>query len=54
MGPGDRFQFDVFRGLAVGIGHERWPYTHSITITFLCFRVFLGLGASYIDPDYKH
>lgn len=53
MGPGDRFQVSVFRGLGFGVSYERWPYTHSITATVLCFRVFIGLGSSYIDDDYR-
>lgn len=53
MGPGDRFQLSVFRGLGLCASYERWPYTHSITLTVLCFHVFIGLGSSYIDDDYK-
>lgn len=54
MGPGDRVQFDVFRGIAFGIRYDRWPYTRSITLTFLCFSIFVGLGSAYTDPDYKY
>lgn len=53
MGPGDRFQVQVFTGLALGISYNRWPYQHSFTLTFLCFSVFVGLGSAYTDPDYR-
>lgn len=54
MGPGDRFQVNLFPGIMFGAIYSRWPYTHSITINVLCFSFFLGLGKSYIDPDYEH
>lgn len=53
MGPGNRFQLTIFRGLGLCVGYERWPYTHSFIVTVLCFQVFIGLGSSYIDDDYK-
>lgn len=53
MGPGDRFQVRVFPGIMFGVKWFRWPYQRSITLEFLCFSVFLGLGKPYTDPDYQ-
>lgn len=52
MGPGDRFQVSLFKGVMFGIQYNRWPYRHSFTVGFLCFNIFIGLGPSYIDEDF--
>lgn len=53
MGPGDRFQFRVFKGVAFGVRFDRWPYKYSFDIDFLCFSVFIGLGPDYLDPEFQ-
>ena len=53
MGPGDRIKFEITPGWQLGIYYLRWPYTHTIGINLLKFRVELGFGPSYIDDNYK-
>lgn len=54
MGPGDRVKFDIIPGWQVGIYFLRWPYSYTIGLNLLKFRVELGLGSAYTDPDYKY
>ena len=53
MGPGDRIKFGITPGWQLGVYYLRWPYTHTVGINLLKFRVEIGLGLPYTDPDYK-
>ena len=52
MGPGDRVKFGIVPGWQLGIYYLRWPYTHTIGINLLKFRVEIGLGLAYTDIGY--
>lgn len=54
MGPGDRFKFTTCGGWQLGVYYGHWPYTHTVGINLLKFRVEIGLGLPYTDPDFKY
>ena len=53
MGPGDRVKFEITPGWQLGVYYLSWPYTHTLGINLLKFRVEIGLGLPYTDPEYK-
>lgn len=52
MGPGDRLEFDLTNGIGLGVYFSRAPYERTIYLNILFFRVRLGFGRPYTDPDY--
>jgi len=51
MGSGEKFQVSLIKGLGLAVYVGTFPHALSITITVLCFSIYIGIGKGY-DENY--